>query len=185
MTDGRVVVIGVGNDYRRDDGVGLAVAAAIAGRALPGVQVHHGVAESTAFLDAWSGARLAIVVDAAVASDAVPGRIRRYSAADVTAARPVSSHSLDLVHTLALGWVLGRVPAALVVFTVDVADTGYGVGLTDAVAAAVPGVTDAIVAEVRSVTGTPSARRRMPRSMPRVISAVTGPASSESTTSPG
>ena len=35
MTD-EALVIGIGNDFRRDDGVGLAVAAEIAERRLPG-----------------------------------------------------------------------------------------------------------------------------------------------------
>jgi hydrogenase maturation protease len=185
MTADDVVVIGVGNSYRRDDGVGLVVAADIAERALPGLRVRHGVAESSAFLDAWSGARLAIVVDAAVTPGAVPGRVRRFTSVDDFAARPVSSHGLDLAQAMELGTVLGRVPAALVLYTVDVDDTGYGAGLTPAVAAAVPWVAGAVVDEALSATDPASARRRIPRSMPRVISAVTGPASSDSTTSPG
>jgi hydrogenase maturation protease len=39
-------------------------------------------------------------------------------------------------------------PDELMVFTVDIADTNHGVGLTPAVAAAVPHLVDLIVAEL-------------------------------------
>ena len=58
----------------------------------------------------------------------------------VTASEGLSSHSIDIGRTHALGQALGRVPDALVVFTIEVADTGHGIGLTPQVAAAVPEV---------------------------------------------
>jgi hydrogenase maturation protease len=142
------VVIGIGNDYRRDDGVGLAVAAAISERKLPGVRVLTGIADAANLLDAWSGAALAVVVDAATTSQSMPGRIRRVTAADVASANRMSSHSLNLAQVFALGQALGRVPDQLVAFTIEAADIDHGVGLTPKVAAAVPDVVTAVVAEI-------------------------------------
>ena len=70
-----VVVIGIGNDYRGDDGIGPAVAHAIGGQHLPGVRVLTCAAEPTAVLDAWTGAAVAVLIDAADGGE--PGRIRR------------------------------------------------------------------------------------------------------------
>ncbi len=148
MTSG-VVVIGLGNSYRRDDGVGLAVATALDDLALPNVRVVTGIVEPMGLLEAWSGAALAMVIDAAVATPSAPGRVRRCTLADVVAAHEgLSSHSVDIGGTHALGQALGRVPDALVVFTVEVADTGHGVGLTPQVARAVPEVVHLAVAEI-------------------------------------
>ena len=143
-----VVVIGIGNEYRRDDGVGPAVAGAIKERTLPGVRVVTGIEDPMDLLDAWSAAALALLVDAAVTSPSTPGRIRRCAASDVAAARRMSSHRLNVAEAFALGQALGRVPDELVVFTVETADTGYGVGMTPAVAAAVTDVVDAVLAEL-------------------------------------
>jgi hydrogenase maturation protease len=148
LTD-NAVVIGIGNSFRRDDGVGPAVAGRIADAALPGVSVVTASGEPSALLDAWSGVARAVVVDAVAGEHAVPGRVRRWTAEDLdTVTAVVSSHALGLAETAALGRVLGRMPAELVVFTVETADTGHGVGLTPAVAAAVPTVIDAILAEL-------------------------------------
>ena len=143
-----VVVIGIGNDLRRDDGIGPAVAAAVAARCLSGVRVLTCAAEPAAILDAWEGACVAVLVDAAVDDDLEPGRIRRWAAADLVASNRLSSHDLDLRQTYELGLTLGRAPASAVVITVDVADTGHGSGLTPAVAAALPKAVEMVIAVV-------------------------------------
>ena len=125
-----LLVIGIGNEFRRDDGVGLSVAQRIAERELPGVRVLSGVSEPAALLDAWSGAARAVAVDAVTGAHATPGRIRRWTASDLEATTVVSSHTLGLAQTCALGQALARMPDELVVFTVDVVDTNHGIGLT-------------------------------------------------------
>ncbi|MCV7204279.1 peptidase M52 [Mycolicibacterium peregrinum] len=143
----RRIVIGIGNSFRRDDGVGMVVADEVARRNLPGVCVLAAIAEPVAMLDTWGGAELAVVVDAATGAGSTPGRVQRWTpGGDVPVV--LSSHALGLAQTYALGRALGRIPDELVVLTVDVADTGNGVGLTPAVAAAVPAVVQAVLAEL-------------------------------------
>lgn len=142
----RAVVIGMGNPYRSDDGVGAAVAATVA---VPtGVTVLACPAEPTAILDAWDGVALAVLVDAAVGEP--PGRITTGTIDDYAAERPVSSHDLNLQQTYELGRAIGRAPDRLVVVTVGIAEAGHGVGLSPAVAAALPRaarIVERIVAE--------------------------------------
>ncbi|UXA08340.1 hydrogenase maturation protease [Mycobacterium sp. SMC-2] len=147
--DGRIVVIGLGNEYRRDDGVGVAVANALDGLGWPNVVVTTGIAEPMGLLEAWTGAGLAVIIDAAVISPASPGRIHRCELAEVPS-RPdgLSSHSIDIGRTHALAQALGRVPDAVVVFAVEAADTGPGPGLTPRVARAVPAVAGMVAAEI-------------------------------------
>ena len=149
MTGG-IVVIGLGNTYRGDDGVGIAAAAALDELALPGVRVVTDVAEPTSLLEAWSGVTLAVVIDAAVVTSPTPGRIRRCTLSDVvTPCEGLSSHSVDVGRTHALGQALRRVPDALVVFTIEVADTRNGIGLTPQVARAVPELVGMVVSEIK------------------------------------
>lgn len=147
MTAG-IVVIGLGNVYRRDDGVGVVAAAAVERLALPGVDIHAGVSDPMDLIEAWSGRELAVVIDAAVTVPAVPGRVRRRSPTDLDAGDGLSSHGFDLAQAHALGRALGRVPAAVVVFAVEVADVGHGAGLSPRVAAAVSDVVERVMDEV-------------------------------------
>ena len=144
------IVIGIGNTFRRDDGVGLAVAEEIGRRSLPGVRVVTDVGDPGSILDSWAGARLAVVVDAAMGDSSDPGRIRRWVPGDEADAGVVSSHAMGLPQAYALGEALGRIPDRLVVFSIDIADACYGLGYTSAVAAAVPRAADAVIAELGS-----------------------------------
>ncbi|MBE1546447.1 hydrogenase maturation protease [Mycobacterium sp. OAS707] len=144
----RALVIGVGNEFRRDDGVGLAVAAAIAQRRLEGVAVATVTGEPTSILEAWSDMSLVVAVDAAMGPGSKPGTIRRWAPGDDTEPSVVSSHAIGLAQTYELGKALGRIPGKLVVLTVDIDDAGHGVTLTSAVAAAVPGAVEAVLAEL-------------------------------------
>ncbi|HET9609387.1 MAG TPA: hydrogenase maturation protease [Acidimicrobiales bacterium] len=138
---GRIVVVGVGNSWRGDDGAGPAVAAALRGRLGPGVPgapvaVVDLDGEAARLVDAWDGADLAVVVDA-VRTGAPPGTLHRLDACDVHASATASSHALGVQHAVALARALGRLPRRLVLVGVEGADFGHGTQLSDPVAAAV------------------------------------------------
>ncbi|WP_111509734.1 hydrogenase maturation protease [Mycobacterium kyogaense] len=145
-------VIGLGNEFRRDDGLGPAVAAAVQRLDLADVKVVTVQNDPVDVLDAVGDTDLAIIIDAASGGGAIPGRIRRW----LPQQQPpiaVSSHGLDLAAVLALGRALGRAPTRTVVFTVDAADVGHGCGLSPAVAAAVPRAVAAVVDEIHGTHG--------------------------------
>lgn len=147
MSPPPAVVLGIGNEFRRDDGVGPAAAAEIR-RLRPSVRVLVSDGEPATLVGEWAAAGLAIVVDALVCEPCRPGRIRRFAPAEVPTTGTAGSHSLGLAEAARLGQVLGRMPARLVVFAVEVANVGFGIGLTPAVAAALPGVVSAVAAEL-------------------------------------
>jgi len=151
------VVIGVGNEFRRDDGAGPAVIARL--RALQ--PDDHGLSRVTLavsdgepgrLIDLWQGARLAVVIDAVRDTASPPGHTSRLapdalaSAADGAA----SSHRIGLGDTVELARVLGRLPARLTVLTVVGRDFGLGAGLTAEVAAAVADLAEQVRELVRS-----------------------------------
>ena len=143
-----VAVIGIGNCFRRDDGVGPAVAAAVEARRIAGVRVLTDAADPVAVLDTWAGARLAVLIDAVVTAPPRPGRIHRCAMDQLGGLPAVSSHGMDVATLLALGEALQRMPADVVVLGVEAGETGNGPGLTPDVAAVVPLVVDTVVAEI-------------------------------------
>jgi hydrogenase maturation protease len=153
------VLIGIGNPYRRDDGVGPALIEALETVGLPGVRLVTADGEPAALIDAWQDADLAVVVDAVLTDAPQPGRVHRtvWSAGGPPADRvlaPVgrgrgaaSTHGPGVPDAVRLAEVLGRCPGRLVVFAVEAADLGFGPGLSDAVAASLPRLTSAVRAE--------------------------------------
>ena len=150
-----VVVIGVGNEFRRDDGAGPAVIGALRDRVSPGVELVVTDGEPTRLVEAWTGAALAVVVDAVRAEPPHPGRVHRFvvDRPGPGAGRPASSHGFGLDDAIALALALDRMPGHLIVHAIEAANLTQGPGLTPPVAGAVGLVTAAILDDIRSSSG--------------------------------
>lgn len=166
MSGSQAVVIGVGNPYRRDDGVGPALIAALERSRPPGVTLIVSDGEPARLIDAWSGAALAVVVDAVLLDRPEPGRIHR-SALDparpgLTLPEPqagaASTHGLGIPDAIRLAQALGRVPDRLVTFAVEAASIGFGTGLSPAVAASLRALTEAVREELMTAGANPASR---------------------------
>lgn len=145
----RAVVIGVGNVFRSDDGVGPAVIAALQARRLPELTLSVCDGEPTQLLDLWEGVPLAIVVDAVLCQPSRPGKVHCTDLVEAGSARAsASSHGLGIPDALRLAEVLDRAPGRLVIYAVEAADLGLGRGLSRPVADAVPTVVDQILAQI-------------------------------------
>ena len=145
-----VVVIGVGNAYRGDDGVGLAVADALRERVPPAVVVVPCEQEPSRLLDAWAGASTAVVVDAA-ASGAEPGTVHRFDASRESVPAGVfrsSTHAFGVGDAIELARALGKLPPRVLVYGVEGGEFAAGRGLTRPVEGAVERVTAAVLADL-------------------------------------
>jgi hydrogenase maturation protease len=124
-------VLGVGNEWRGDDGAGPAVARLLRGA---GVAAREIGGEPAALLDAWDGLAEVIVVDA-VRSGAAPGTIHRRAGAGRPGAG--STHALGVAEAVELARALGRLPARLELYGIEGERFEPGEGLTPPVARAV------------------------------------------------
>jgi hydrogenase maturation protease len=147
------VVIGVGNAYRRDDGVGLAVAARLRGGVPTGVELVVCEQEPSRLIDDWQGAASALVVDA-VASGAPPGTLHRFDAG----AGPIpagvfrsSTHAFGVGDAVELARVLGKLPDRVVVYGVEGGEFAAGEGLSAPVEAAVEPAAQAVLDDLKQL----------------------------------
>jgi hydrogenase maturation protease len=156
-----VVVIGIGNEFRRDDGAGPAVVGRLRGLVPPGVELVITDGEPTRLIEAWFGRALALVVDAVRSEPSQPGRVHRFvlDRPGVGIARTASSHGFGLDDAIALAVALDRMPGRLIVHAIEAADLTQGTGLTPAVAEAVDVAVAAILVDI-------GAGRRLPAGRP-------------------
>jgi hydrogenase maturation protease len=157
----QVLIIGIGNEFRRDDGAGIAVARALKALALPGVEVCERSGEGTDLIASWSERPLVFVVDA-VSSGSRVGSVHRFelgAGGELVPALPPShifrgtSHQIGLGEAIELGRVLGQVPSRLVIYGIEGAEFRDGVGLSDPVAKAVSDVVERIARECSTSDG--------------------------------
>ena len=144
----RVVVVGVGNAYRGDDGAGLAVAERVRGL-VEGVEVVTCEQEASRVIDAIEGRDAAVLVDAS-SSGATPGTIHRFDASiEPVPARSFrsSTHAFGVAEAIELARALGKLPGTVVVYGIEGEEFSAGEGLSAAVAAAVEPAVDAVMGE--------------------------------------
>lgn len=152
-----VLVIGVGNELRGDDGAGVEMVRSLReGPRLARVDVREAQGEATELLDAWQGREAVVLVDA-MRSGAAPGTIRRLDASrEPLPARmrgSSSTHALALDEAIELARALDRLPGRVVVYAVEGRRFEPGGGLSEEVAAVVPALTDAVLREARELAG--------------------------------
>lgn len=148
--EAEVLVIGLGNPLRRDDGIGPRLIAELIGRGLPdgvgAVDVGGGALDLLCLLE---GPREVIIVDAAeIGREA--GQFVRLGPEDVrlvSGAGRLSLHSADLAEVLGLAQSLGRSLAKVVIYGVQPESLEWQEGLTPAVERALPGLVEAVMRE--------------------------------------
>jgi hydrogenase maturation protease len=138
-----VTVVGLGNEWRVDDGVGIEVARRLGGTQLSG--------EPVGLVEALNGSAEIVLVDA-VSSGAAPGTVHVFEAGSAPLPAAVfgatSTHTIGLAEAVELARSLGRLPQRVLVYGIEGSDFGFGKRLSPEVAAAA----DRVVEEVRSCT---------------------------------
>lgn len=148
----KTIVVGLGNDFRNDDGAGLAALRLFQSRNRRGVQVVELRDDLTKLLDHLQSVARAYIIDA-VQSESQPGTIHRIEATGKyfsPANLPRSTHGLSLRNLLELARLQGELPAKLIIYGIEGERFGYGNTMTPAVRDAVAQVVDSICAELDS-----------------------------------
>lgn len=135
-----ILVIGIGNTFRGDDGVGPAIAEQI-GKMIPRqVDVRSPIQDGFSLIQIWKASDCVFLIDA-VSSGGTPGRLYRFDALNEPLPRNFftnySTHDVDLFETISLAGKLDMLPKKLIVYGVEGKDFSFGAGLSHEVRKAV------------------------------------------------
>lgn len=146
----RVLIIGIGNEYRSDDAVGLIIARRLKAGTGARLAVLEQSGEGTALMETWQQVESVIVVDA-VHAGAEPGTVYRFDAHDERLPAKFfnySTHAFSVAEAVELARALRQLPARLVVYGVEGKNFASGVGLSPEVEMAAQVVAERIVNEI-------------------------------------
>jgi hydrogenase maturation protease len=150
-----VLVIGIGNALRHDDGAGPLLARRLCSRAAAsGIAVRELEGETLTLLDMWAGARAVVLIDA-TRSGAAPGTIHRFDASS----RPLpsalrgssSTHAVGVAEAIELARALGTLPGCVLVLAVEGRRFDAGSGLSREVEAALEDLSEAVLGAAREL----------------------------------
>jgi len=147
----KVLLIGIGNEYRSDDGVGLVVARKIHEKLIPSVIVKEESGEGAALMESWQGFQNVIIVDA-VSSGAIPGTIFRIDANKETVSIKFfhySTHAFSVAEAVELARTMNVLPLKLVVYGIEGNNFSAGTAISLFVQQAVNKIIKQIVKEMQ------------------------------------
>jgi hydrogenase maturation protease len=147
----KTLLIGIGNEYRSDDGVGLLVVRMIRRKQLPSVIVKEESGEGAALMESWQGFQNVIIVDA-VSSDAKAGAVFRIDAKKDTV--PIkffhySTHAFSVSEAIELARVMNVLPPKLSVYGIEGNDFTAGTTISLLVQQAAHKIIEQIVKEMQ------------------------------------
>lgn len=117
-----LLVIGVGNEFRGDDAIGLLAVRDIDALHVPGVRVVESRGDGARLMRMWKGVSTALLIDA-VHSGSPPGTLHRLDASH----HPIparflctSSHQFGVAEAVETSRALGELPPRVIVFGIEV-----------------------------------------------------------------
>jgi len=146
----RILIIGVGNEYRRDDGVGPVVARWLKEKGLPNTTIIEETGEGAALMERWKGADVVILLDAA-SSGAEPGTVHRFEAqarSIPTMSFRSSTHAFGLAEAVELARTFNQLPPRLIVYGIEGKRFEAGIGLSPEVERAAREVAEHVIRDV-------------------------------------
>jgi hydrogenase maturation protease len=146
-----VLVIGIGNELRGDDGAGLEAVRRLTGGEGVELAFHRG--HALELLELWRGAQAVVLVDA-VCSAAPPGTIHRFEGGVEpldASVRAADTHAVGVRDAVELARALGRLPSRLVIYGIEGAQFEHGIRFSEPVAAAMGRLVGAVDGETRQM----------------------------------
>jgi hydrogenase maturation protease len=128
----RVLLVGIGNEFRHDDAVGILAMRKVKELKPLFVEVIEESGEGTALMEAWNEADAVILVDA-VSSHGTPGTIDRLDLRSTAIPKDVrlfSTHAFGVAQAVELARSMGSLPAKVILLGVEGSDFSPGSGLS-------------------------------------------------------
>jgi hydrogenase maturation protease len=149
------LLIGIGNEYRNDDGIGLMIARTIREKQFSSITVKEESGEGVSMMESWKGFQYVILVDA-VSSGAMPGTIFRIDAKKETVSNNFfhySTHAFSVAEAVELARVMNSLPSSLIIYGIEGMNFTAGTTISANVRKAAKQVVDQIITDAGEITG--------------------------------
>jgi hydrogenase maturation protease len=147
-----ILLVGIGNEYRCDDSIGLHVIRALKARNLPDTLSVESTGDGAELIEMFSSVGMAILIDA-VSSGGHPGTIYKFDAHKQPLPAQLSfqsTHVFSVGEAIELARVLEQLPPILIVYAIEGENFSSGIGLTSKVERAAQKVVKLVCDEVQN-----------------------------------
>jgi len=127
-----ILIAGIGNDYRSDDGVGRVIARKIREWQDPRIDIRLFDRSGIELISEWKAFEQVYVIDAVMA-DVQPGHVFRFTVPPEELPPTLfctSTHAFNLADVIRLAGTLNYLPRELVIYGIAIQNVEHGAGLT-------------------------------------------------------
>ncbi|MFC1665692.1 hydrogenase maturation protease [Pseudomonadota bacterium] len=143
-------LIGVGNAFRNDDGVGIELAKRLSAQ-LPGSEFIQASGEGAGLMESWSNSKLVYLFDA-VSSGNQAGTVHRFDVNQQPIPRGFfnySTHAFSVAEAVEMARVLDELPDSMVIYGIEGTNFDMGSTISDDVFAACDELEPQVIEEIR------------------------------------
>ena len=152
--DKKILVIGIGSEYRSDDRVGIEIARSLKTKILQNVEIVVESGDVAALMERWNEAETVILIDA-VSSGAELGNIHRIDVNKQqipSAFFHSSTHAFGIAEAVEIARSLHQLPSKIIIYGIEGNNFGVGGEVSSAVIAAIEPTVKLIIDEIKSLT---------------------------------
>jgi hydrogenase maturation protease len=146
----KILLIGVGNEFRQDDGVGLVILEKLQQQIPAGIETIEVSGEGVALMEAWQGAETVYLFDAS-RSGAKAAIIHRFDALVQSVPRKFfncSTHTFGVAEAVELARSLNQLPPKLIIYAIEGKNFALGFGLSPEIEQAAAEVVRRVLSEL-------------------------------------
>ena len=152
----KIVLIGIGNEYRSDDGLGLEIVRQLNKMNLPNTVAIEQSGDGIALMELLQKADTVFLFDAVHSGSAKPGTIHRLNAHQRDIPRRFfnySTHDFSVAEAIELTRTLDQLPSHLILYGIEGAVFSTGAGFSPEVNAAISKVLSQVLSEIKLLPG--------------------------------
>ncbi len=146
----QLLIIGVGNRYRQDDGVGPALVQRLKKKLGPSADLVEKSGEGAELMETWKNYNAVYLIDA-VSSKKKPGTIHRFDAAKEKLPQDFfhySTHAFSVAEAVELARALNELPPRLIIYGIEGKNFNSGQGLSKEAKKALTQVEQSLLQEI-------------------------------------
>ncbi len=128
-----ILIIGIGNEFRSDDAVGILIARKIKSLNLPQIEVIEANGEGSELIELWKDKKSVIICDA-VSSGSEPGKIHQIDASKNKVSTNFfnySSHAFGLAEAIEISRKLNQLPDKLLIYGIEGKNFNFGKNISE------------------------------------------------------
>lgn len=148
----KILVIGIGNEFRCDDAIGIITARKIKEKEIKGIDVAENNGDGALLIEQWHGYDKVILIDA-VKLNNNPGRVHVIDPNNKPLPKDISldsSHLFNIPEAIETAKVLNRMPGGMTIYGIEGKNFDAGTEITMEVSNASGEVITRVLNEIRS-----------------------------------